>query len=224
MPSSYGTTLKGLNIKNGQQNKGALNEGGFTLLEMLITIAVLGVCVTLLCSLFYSLYVTKNNTFADADTTDGINILENYINSVFSSFDIAEKRFAVLVYGTDSTEGIPLDNDNLPQSGSNILAFYSKQANNSYKPVFSVYVGSSSDGKLFFTGKSNTDEISDFRYTLPDRISDIAFTAFTDEGKKTDGTTLTEASLLRYEIKFKNTKGKYVSKTIILTKKTSLEK
>ncbi len=206
-----------------------VNRRGFTLIEMLVTIVVLGICISLLCSLFYSLYIIKNNTFADADTQDAVSITDDYLSATFSYYDKTDHFFEVVNYSQPaegSDEPFPVDDEMKPTAGQTVLVFY----NASGKAVFSIYYYKDAEnGKYFLVcrgAEDNGSVRSDFTYTLTKRLSGLEFSAFGKDGKEIKNPTAVSGSssgtVLKCKIVFTDTKGKESAKTVILSRKTQL--
>lgn len=187
---------------------------------MLVTIVVLGICVSLLCSLFYSLYVVKDNTFTDAETEDAVSIVSAYISSAFDYYDKQNCLFDVVQY--KESDSIPIDDAKKPTDGSPVLVFYKSETteNATYAPVFSIYLYENDvSGERLFVCRDNENE-RPFTYTLPKRLTGVVFTAYGKDGKKTNAINPThESTLLKCEIQFTDTKGKTSVRTIVVSKK-----
>ncbi|GEM_PF-6406609 len=204
-----------------RKKRKAVGNEGFTLIEMLVTIVVLGICVSLLCSLFYSLYVVKDNTFTDAETEDAVSIVSAYISSAFDYYDKQNYLFDVVQY--KESVSIPIDDAKKPTDGSPVLVFYYKSETTesaTYTPVFSIYLYKNDvSGERLFVCRDIKNE-RPFTYTLPKRLTDVVFTAYGKDGNKTNAINPThESTLLKCEIQFTDTKGKTSVRTIVVSKK-----
>lgn len=203
-----------------RKKRKAVGNEGFTLIEMLVTIVVLGICVSLLCSLFYSLYVVKDNTFTDAETEDAVSIVSAYISSAFDYYDKQNYLFDVVQY--KESDSIPIDDAKKPTVDSPVLVFYESDTTESatYTPVFSIYLYEDDfSGERLFVCRDIKNE-RPFTYTLPKRLTDVVFTAYGKDGNKTNAINPThESTLLKCEIQFTDTKGKTSVRTIVVSKK-----
>lgn len=204
-----------------RKKRKAVGNEGFTLIEMLVTIVVLGICVSLLCSLFYSLYVVKDNTFTDAETEDAVSIVSAYISSAFDYYDKQNYLFDVVQY--KESVSIPIDDAKKPTDGSPVLVFYYKSETTesaTYTPVFSIYLYKNDvSGERLFVCRDIKNE-RPFTYTLPKRLTRVVFTAYGKDGNKTNAINPThESTLLKCEIQFTDTKGKTSVRTIVVSKK-----
>lgn len=209
-----------------RKKRKAVGNEGFTLIEMLVTIVVLGICVSLLCSLFYSLYVVKDNTFTDAETEDAVSIVSAYISSAFDYYDKQNCLFDVVQYKesdnpSENPVPIPIDAAKKPKDSSPVLVFYKSETTESatYTPVFSIYLYEDVSGERLFVCR-DIDNERPFTYTLPKRLTDVVFTAYGKDGNKTNAINPThESTLLKCEIQFTDTKGKTSVRTIVVSKK-----
>lgn len=203
-----------------RKKRKAVGNEGFTLIEMLVTIVVLGICVSLLCSLFYSLYVVKDNTFTDAETEDAVSIVSAYISSAFDYYDKQNYLFDVVQY--KESDSIPIDDAKKPKVGSPVLVFYKSGTTESatYTPVFSIYLYEDDfSGERLFVCR-DIENKRPFTYTLPKRLTGVVFTAYDKDGNKTNAINPThESTLLKCEINFTDTKGKTSVRTIVVSKK-----
>ena len=203
-----------------RKKRKAVGNEGFTLIEMLVTIVVLGICVSLLCSLFYSLYVVKDNTFTDAETEDAVSIVSAYISSAFDYYDKQNYLFDVVQY--KESDSIPIDDAKNPTVGSPVLVFYESGTTESatYTPVFSIYLYENDvSGERLFVCRDIKNE-RPFTYTLPKRLTGVVFTAYDKDGNKTNAINPThESTLLKCKIQFTDTKGKTSVRTIVVSKK-----
>lgn len=204
-----------------RKKRKAVGNEGFTLIEMLVTIVVLGICVSLLCSLFYSLYVVKDNTFTDAETEDAVSIVSAYISSAFDYYDKQNYLFDVVQY--KESVSIPIDDAKKPTVDSPVLVFYYKSETTesaTYTPVFSIYLYEDDfSGERLFVCRDIKNK-RPFTYTLPKRLTDVVFTAYGKDGNKTNAINPThESTLLKCEIQFTDTKGKTSVRTIVVSKK-----
>lgn len=202
-----------------RKKRKAVGNEGFTLIEMLVTIVVLGICVSLLCSLFYSLYVVKDNTFTDAETEDAVSIVSAYISSAFDYYDKQNCLFDVVQY--KASDSIPIDDAKKPTVDSPVLVFYTETTESAtYTPVFSIYLYKNDvSGERLFVCRDNENE-RPFTYTLPKRLTGVVFTAYGKDGNKTNAINPThESTLLKCEIQFTDTKGKTSVRTIVVSKK-----
>ncbi len=204
-----------------RKKRKAVGNEGFTLIEMLVTIVVLGICVSLLCSLFYSLYVVKDNTFTDAETEDAVSIVSAYISSAFDYYDKQNYLFDVVQY--EESDSIPIDDAKKPTVDSPVLVFYYKSETTesaTYTPVFSIYLYEDDfSGERLFVCRDIKNK-RPFTYTLPKRLTDVVFTAYGKDGNKTNAINPThESTLLKCEIQFTDTKGKTSVRTIVVSKK-----
>lgn len=203
-----------------RKKRKAVGNEGFTLIEMLVTIVVLGICVSLLCSLFYSLYVVKDNTFTDAETEDAVSIVSAYISSAFDYYDKQNYLFDVVQY--KESDSIPIDDAKKPTVDSPVLVFYESDTTESatYTPVFSIYLYENDvSGERLFVCR-DIENKRPFTYTLPKRLTRVVFTAYGKDGNKTNAINPThESTLLKCEINFTDTKGKTSVRTIVVSKK-----
>lgn len=94
-----------LNRKNGIGNK------GFTLVEVLATIAILGIVISIYSSLYYSGYKAYDNTQKNIDVEQNVRYAMNYI---VDKINQSENKNSISPY-TDSNgnSGIKIDDQNI---------------------------------------------------------------------------------------------------------------
>lgn len=71
------------------------NKKGFTLIEMMVAIVVLGIVSVLIASIFSSIIRINASTSITGDTRDDIMIIERMVRSVFEKYDTNDNTFSV---------------------------------------------------------------------------------------------------------------------------------
>lgn len=92
--------------------KPSKSQSGFTLIEMMVAIVVLGIVTIVIASVFSSIVSLASSDALIGDTRDDITIIENVIRSVLEEYDTPEYVFNVYPEArTDSDAFIALPSD-----------------------------------------------------------------------------------------------------------------
>jgi len=213
------------------------NNKGFTLIEVVLTMAVLAIATAMIASVIYSLIYMKNNTYADNDTRGDIEITERYLNTVFAALDKnGTGNYFYFSSISAECEVCPQTEEDVNHKHSHSVTFYNREGIEAFSIIYDKENGIIKGERRLAKEGNETDEQysercdslnlpADFTYKFSGRIEGVSMRCYDKNGElitaNDENAPPKVGTLTICEIYFTNTKGRTQTYTVIITRKTT---